>query len=303
LTVEIRQIRYFVEVATVGQFSKAASNLNMGQSTISEQIRALEHELGVELLARTSRSVLLTPAGEAFLNGAVRVLEDLSTLRDVVGEYSQGKRGHIRVGAIGPSLGTVVPLILREMKSRAPKVEVDVRTLSTERQIQQLLTGELEAGLVRGVKRRSGIRVEELVTEPLTAVLPLNHPLAKRTSLHLSELDGEAFVFWPRGANMNFYDQIIATCHQHGCAPGTFIASGDMQTQLAYISAGLGVSVQPYSFQKTGRSDVAFVPLDGAVKPVSLQIAWSPERETPTVRTFLDASRRVANFVRLGHPS
>lgn len=295
---EIRQIRYFVEVATVGQFSKAAANLGLGQSTISEQVRSLENELGVELLSRTSRSVLLTPAGEAFLNGATRVLGELDSLRGVVSEYGEGKRGLLRIGAVGPSLGTVVPQILRKMTAQAPSVEIDIKTMSTERQIQQIISGELDAGFVRGVKRRAGIKVEDLITEPLTAVLPLHHPLAKRDSIHLFELDGESFVFWPRGANMNFYDQIIATCHQHGCSPGTFVSSSDMQTQLAYISAGMGVSVQPFSFRTTGRSDVAYVPLNGAVKPVSLQIAWSPPNETPTLRMLLDVVRHVANSTR-----
>lgn len=296
---EIRQIRYFVEVANVGQFSLAATNLGVGQSTISEQIKALERTLGVELFSRTSRSVVLTSAGEAILPGAVRVLDDLGSLQEMAGEYGQGKRGTIRIGAIGPALGSLVPPFLRELAVQAPNVGVEVETASTEKQIQRVLNGELDAGFVRAVKRQTGIRVEDLLSEPLAAVLPAGHRLAQRESIRLAELDGEVFVFWPRGANTSFYDQVIATCHQHGCAPGRFVASGDMQTQLAYVSAGLGVSVMPNSTKQITRGDLVFVPLDGPVRPVALQVIWSPQHESPTLRRVLDVARRVSNFAQV----
>jgi len=296
---DIRRIRYFVEVANAGQFSSAASNLGIGQSTISEQIKALEQSLGVELFSRTSRSVILTEAGEEFLSGAVRVIDDIATLQETVSEYGQGTRGRIRVGAIGPALGALVPQFLRELAKQAPSVVVEIETMSTEKQLQRVASGELHAGFVRAVKRQSGIRVEELLSEPLAAVLPVSHPLAQRQSIRLAELNGEVFSFWPRGANTSFYDQVIATCHQHGCAPGRFIASGDMQTQLAYVSAGLAVSVMPNSTKQIARSDLVFVPLDGPIRPVSLQMIWSPQYESPTLRKVLDVARKVSNFAQI----
>ena len=296
---EFRHIRYFVEVANVGQFSLAAANLGISQSTISEQIKVLERALGVELFSRTSRSVVITAAGEEFLAGAVRILDDLASLQETISEYGQGTRGRIRIGAIGPALGSLAPPFLREMARQAPNIVVEIETMSTEKQLQRIAAGELHVGFVRAVKRQAGVRVEDLLTEPLAAVLPLGHPLAHRKSIRLAELDGEVFVFWPRAANTSFYDQVIATCHQQGCAPGRFLDSGDVHTQLAYISAGLGVSVMPNSTKHIARSDLVFVPLDGPIRPVSLQVIWSPEYVSPSLLKVLDVTRKVASFAQV----
>lgn len=291
-------MRYFVAVAEDQQFSKAAARLGVAQSTISEQVRVLEDSLGAELLLRSSRSLRLTPAGEAFLTGCRKVLADLDRLEDSVRKHAQGQLGQLRIGAVGPALHRALPLILRRLVRSAPELMVSIHTMSTENQINGLLSGDLDAGFVRGVARQKGLRVETLMDEELWAVLPSDHRLARSSGLSLQELNAEPFVFWPREANNNFYDQLIATCHQHDCVPSKLIEGSDMQTQMALIGAGLGVSVQPESFRDPSRDDVVFVPLMGAVRKVTLQLAWSPQFETPALRTLLDTARLTEPLLR-----
>lgn len=288
---ELRQMRYFVAVAEDQQFSKAARRLGVAQSTISEQIRLLEDSLGAELLLRSSRSLRLTPAGEALLTGCRKILAEVEQLDEVVRKYSQGQSGQLRIGAVGPALHRALPLILRRLVRSAPDLAVSIHTMSTQNQIRSLLAGDLDVGFVRGVTRQRGLRVETIMNEELWAVLPSDHRLARADALSLQELNGEPFVFWPRAANTTFYDQLIATCHQHDCVPSKLIEGSDMQTQMAFIGAGLGVSVQPESFRDSSRDDIVFVPLMGAVRSVALQLVWSPQFETPAVRTLLDAAR------------
>lgn len=289
--VQFRQMEYFVAVAEERQFSKAAVRLGVGQSTVSEQIRSLEKQLGAELFLRTSRSVTLTPAGVAFLAGCRKILAELGHLQQTVLAHARGELGRLRIGAVGPALTGVVPTVLRRLTKLSPGINVTLQTMGTERQVRALAQGDLEAGFVRAVSRRPGLRVETIADEPLWAVLPRAHPLAGDDSVDLADLSGETFVFWPRDANPAFYDQIIAACHQHDCIPGHLVEGTDMQTQLAFIGAGMGVSVQPASFRDAGRTDLVFVPLRGGVRTVALQLAWSPEFETPVVRTLLHAVR------------
>lgn len=284
-------MRYFVAVAEDQQFSKAAARLGIAQSTISEQIRLLEDSLGAELLLRSSRSLRLTPAGEAFLSGSRKILAEITQLDDVVRKHANGQAGQLQIGAVGPALHHAVPMILRRLLRTAPGLKVSIHTMSTQRQIQSLLAGDLDVGFVRAVTRQRGLRVETIMDEELCAVLPSDHRLAHSDALSLQELNGEPFVFWPRSANTNFYDQLIATFHQHDCVPSELIEGSDMQTQMAFIGAGLGVSVQPESFRDASRDDIVFVPLMGAVRKVALQLAWSPQFETPAVRALLDSAR------------
>ncbi|KXF48705.1 LysR family transcriptional regulator [Rhodococcus sp. SC4] len=288
---ELRQLRYFIAVAEDEQFSKAAARLGVAQSTISEQVRLLEKHLDAELFLRSSRSVRLTSAGEALLAGARTTIAELSRLEEVVRKHAMGQSGELRVGAVGPALHRAVPLILRRLIRASPDLAVSIHTLSTEAQVRKLVAGELDVGFVRGLVRRRGLRVETLMEESLWAVLPSDHRLAGAETLSLSDLNGEPFVFWPRGRNPSFYDQLISTCHQHDCVPSQMIEGSDMQTQMAFIGAGLGVSVQPESFRDRSRDDVVFVPLSEAVRKVALQLAWSPTFETPAVRTLLHNAR------------
>lgn len=288
---QFRQMEYFVAVAEERQFSKAAARLGVGQSTVSEQIRALEQSFGTELFLRTSRSVTLTPAGSAFLAGCIKVLSELEHIEQSVLGHARGELGQLRVGAVGPALTGAVPMVLRKLNELSPGLNVTLQTMATEKQIRALTQGDLEAGFVRAVSRRPGLKVETIINEPLWAVLPSTHRLAREETVDLADLGGETFVFWPREANAALYDQIIATCHQHDCSPGRMVEGTDMQTQLALIGAGMGVSVQPASFRDAGRSDLAFIPLRGGVRTVALQFAWSPTFETPVVRMLLHAMR------------
>lgn len=298
---ELRQLRYAVTLAEELHFGKAAARLAVSQPSISEQIRRLETDLGAELFSRTSRSVRLTPVGEAFVGDARRILAEVDRLRNTVVEYSQGQLGQLRIGSVGPALAGIAPMVVKEVLRVAPQLTVSLEALSTEKQIQAILHGDLDAGFMRVVSRRKGLRVEHLMDEPLIAVLPADHRLASSASIRLSDLNNEPFVVWPREFNPNFFDQSIATCHGHGCLPSKLIEGSDIQTQLACISAGLGVAVLPRSFRGSRRDGIAFVPLRGRVRPVPLHLVWSAAHETAAVRCLRDVAVRIRPKLELQH--
>jgi DNA-binding transcriptional LysR family regulator len=290
---EIRQIRYALAVAAELHFGAAANRLGVSQPAVSEQIRLLEADLGVQLFDRTSRSVQITPVGAVFLEDARRMLADIDRTRLRVAEHGRGERGRLRIGAVGPALTWTVPMVVKEVVRLAPQLDISLTAMSTESQIRAILDGDLDVGFIRVISRRKGLRVEHLLDEPLTAALPTEHRLATAASIKLSELNGEPFVVWPRTFNPSFFDEVIATCHRHGCLPSKLIEGSDMQTQLASISAGLGVSVLPRSFMGARRDQVAFVPLREKLRPVPLQLVWSAAHEEPAVRRLHEVATRL----------
>jgi len=186
----MRQLRSFLAVADELHFGRAAERLGIAQSAVSQQIRRLEDAAGAQL-TRTSRRVALTPAGQVLREGAERVVADLDRVLVRTRAAQAGEIGTIVLGAQGAALNKLVPSIIARLTQRAPGLRVDLRQLTSEEQAAGLLTGALDVGLVREVDPRPGLQLEVLLQEPVHAVLPATHPLAKRPTIGLSELADE----------------------------------------------------------------------------------------------------------------
>jgi DNA-binding transcriptional LysR family regulator len=289
---EFKQLRVFSAVAEDLHFGKAARHLGVSQSTVSDQVRALETHFGTELLSRTSRSVQLTAAGQALLDGSKRLLDELERVENQVSAVAAGRQGTLRIGAVGPAMNYLVPHLLKELRRQSPDLEITIASLSTAVQLRQLSQGQIDLGFVRSVQHVRGVRLEKVLEEPLTALLPTTHRHASAEFLEIQDLDGEDFVYWPRISNPDLYDVLIATCYRHGCSPRRITESQDMATQLALIASGLGVSVQPDSFRYAPRRDVVFVPLRGPLPKIALHMAWSPEGDSPAVKAAIAVARQ-----------
>ena len=146
---ELKQLRYFVAVAEEGHFGRAAEKLHRSQPPVSAQIGRLERELGAQLLARTTRSVELTPAGEVFLAKAKRVLAAAEDARISVGRAAQGLVGHLTIGFVSSAALSLLPLALRGFREAYPDVDLNLRELTSAEQRAALLEGDIDVGLVR----------------------------------------------------------------------------------------------------------------------------------------------------------
>lgn len=240
---ELRHLLYFVTVAEKASFSRAAEELHVAQPAISQQIRALESSLGVQLFDRMGKRVALTQAGEALLPRAHQILAAVEQARNEVGELGRLTRGTASLGA-PPTVSThVLPARLTRFKRLYPGLEVLLREAGTETLIQLVEAGDLDLAIA-GVERLSPVvEVVPFLEENYVLAVGAHHSLAKEKAVCLADLAGEAFILFPESYKLR--EVTLNACRKAGFEPKVALDGGGMQSALEFVAAGLGVALVP----------------------------------------------------------
>lgn len=294
MALELRPLRSFIVVATELHFSRAARRLHISQSALSQQIRALEDNLGAVLFSRTSRMVELTAAGEALLEAAPRVLFEADRATERVRQAVKGTAGVLVIGSVGTALASIAPRIMRTLRQDFPDLRLEVRQLDTAALLVALAGGRVDVALVREASPRPSLHIEQLVSEPLMVAMPEDHHLAARDQVRPEDLADEPFVLWPRPLGADFFDIITGYCREHGFSPRIVAEGADIETQLGLVASGMGVSLQPAFYANLRMVGVAFRPLLGSAPLIALQVAWRKGSSTGAIRRFVEAARAIA---------
>lgn len=289
---ELRHLRYFCAVAAQQGFSRAARTLNVSQSAISEQLSDLEREIGVALLVRGRQRIRLTPHGEIFLNEAKSVLAAANQAVETAQRSARGEIGTLNVGFLNGGTGPEVPNIIKDFRRRFPGVRVSISEMIPKEQAQALANGSLDVGFTRPLEPPFDqiLRSELLYRDPLIAVFPVDHPLA-RGPVDLRSLARERFVLVGRDASPALFDKIMSLCSQAEFFP-QIVATGVVWSNLMIlVQAGEGIAILPSNLQLRGSKDLAFCPLTNRGASFGIVIAWSPHREGPVQKAFLEMVR------------
>jgi DNA-binding transcriptional LysR family regulator len=292
---ELRHLRYFVAVAEELHFGRAAIRLRVSQPALSQQVKALEGDLGVELLVRTKRHVVLTDAGRAFLDEARRALAAAETATRVARRAARGDLGRLRVGYVDLAMWEVLPAILRAFCERHPEVDLTLTELHREPQRRALERGDLDVGCFT-LREGDGAFTGQLVaSDPLVAALPSGHPLARRPRVRLAALQRDPWVIFPRELRTQYTELVYATCAAAGFVPHVAQEASQLHTLSALVSAGVGVSLLPRAVARAARAGVAFRPLAGqeAAPRLALHLVWRTDDLSPAGAQFVSAARTV----------
>jgi DNA-binding transcriptional LysR family regulator len=244
--VTLQQLAYFVALVEVGSFTGAADALRVAQPTLSRQIRALEDELGSPLVQRTRHALTLTPAGDAVLPLARRMLADMESARTAVAELVGLRTGRVRVGAT-PSLCTgVIAEVLRTFHGHYPAVRLELTESGSQLLVSSLLRNEIDIALV--VVPPDGLDADLELTpvmrERLSVASPAaERPPAARGSMTVSELARRSLVVPRRGYDLR--EVTLAACAEAGVEPRFAVEGGEMDAILRLVEAGTGVAVVP----------------------------------------------------------
>lgn len=289
---ELRHLRYFTVVAETCHFGRAAELLHVAQPALSHTIRQLEDELGVTLLARTTRQVTVTPAGEFFLAEAQRVLAAVGNGVRGVQRIGEGKLGLVRVGFTGTAAFSHLPHLARALTQRVPQVELEVRAdLLTAEQCEHLRSGTLGIGVLRPPVTGADIDFRVIEVEPLILAVPADHRLAVEPVVAVADLRAEPFVTYT-GRNSVVHEAVRRSCRDAGFTPREQHEAPGTATLLALVAGGLGVGVVPASARSLPLAGVVFRDLAGAAT-VELALAWHRETRSPLVSTVLAALEDV----------
>ena len=290
---ELRHLRYFVAVAEELHFGRAAARLHIAQPPLSQQIRDLEHELGAALFTRTTRRVELTPAGRVLLAEARHVLEQTERTVRAVQRATRGEVGQLTIGFVPSADLDILPRVLSRWRMRFPHVEIELHAMLSGPQVEALRDGRIQVGFLRLPVDGGGLAIETIQRERLVVALPENHPLARRASVQLADLQHDGMIMFPRWMAPSYYDLLVSVCRHAGFTPRVLHETENMQTNLGLVAAGLGISLHPASIRNLQRAGVVYRALVPAL-PIEMAVAYARDDRSATLQAFLDVLSEVA---------
>jgi len=294
---ELRHLKYFVTVAEELHFGRAAERLGIAQPPLSQQIKALEEQIGVLLFLRTKRHVELTAAGTVFAHEARKILMEADRAVHVAQRAARGEIGQLEVGFVSGAVYGKVPSIFRLVRSRYPEISLVLKDLTTEEQVEAIRAHRLDIGLIRPpVAVSEPLVMQVIAREPLVAVLPRTHRLARRRRISPEALAGEPFIQVPRHVAPGFYDQFVSVCAQAGFLPQIVQEARTTQTIVSLVAVGMGVSIVPASLRSLQRTGVVYRLLEEPAPTTELAVLWRPDDENPALHRFLEIIREVAEI-------
>jgi DNA-binding transcriptional LysR family regulator len=288
---DLRQLRYFLAVAREGSLTRAAATIPVAQQSLSAQIRSLERQIGAPLFVRGSRGVELTDVGAVLLSEAKPLVARADRAFDRACRAAAGGLGSLRVGFLASVGNYVVPPVLRAFAAAHPEIALDTEDLPIAALVDGLRSGRLDAGLTRP-PLVDDLATEVVLSEPVAAVLPTGHRLAGTDELSLADLAGESWVLTPRSSWEPWHAKYDHDFAAAGYAPRVVQRGNTIQSLLALVAAGVGVTRLPLSACTLRDTGVAFVPLRGDFADVV--VAWVDDRPRAEVEAFRDVVRSVA---------
>ncbi len=283
----------FVAVAEERNFGRAATRLHMTQSPVSRQVRLLERDLGVVLFERTTRAVRLTPAGEALLAPARRVLAEADTARRAVQATSTEVVGRVSLGFAGATSYDLVPRLTRAVSSRLPGIQMTLACpVYSGDALDRVADRSLDLGVV-ALPVRTGLAARVVSVEELVVALPDIHPLAAEDSVALADLAHDAFVSFPASRGSAVQDAAARACVDAGFAPSVAQEAPDAYNLLTLVGAGVGVALVVGSARHIRTDHVVYRRLRDPVPPMLIALAWRADTPAPAVRAVLDVAAEV----------
>jgi DNA-binding transcriptional LysR family regulator len=286
---ELRHLRYFVAVAEELHFTRAAERLHIGQPPLSQQIQALEEEVGARLLERTRRWVRLTEAGKLFLADARRILALSEEAAQTARRADRGEVGELLIGFTSSTPFTALfSSVINTYRKQFPHVTLVLKEMSTMRQIEAIDERTLDLGFIRPPEAEipRSVSLTTLRHDPLTLVLPANHSLARKVTVSMKDLMEEQFVMFQRDVGTGLYPQFLRLCREAGFEPNITLEAREASTIIGLVAAGCGISILPESYKCIRIKGVRYRPISGASAVTKVILANRAGESTPLADSF-----------------
>jgi LysR family hydrogen peroxide-inducible transcriptional activator len=279
---EFHQLHYFVAVAEMGGFSKAAQRCNVAQPSLSQQIIKLEQELGEPLFERLGRVVRLTSAGHALLPRARHILAEMQSLKsNVIDEVDAGK-GRLAVGIIPTIAPFTLPKVLHMFQQSYPEAELKVVEHTTDKLLEALVTFDLDVCFASLPINHSLVETEVLFSESLLLAIPLDHPLAQADAPEVIRLRAVPFIALHEEHCLS--RQADAFCYEQHIDPVIVCRTVNLSTVQSCVAAGLGVALVPAMLGQTDRSgQCLYRPIADAEPQRTIVAAYHAHRSQSTL--------------------
>ena len=289
----LRDLRYLIALADHRHFGRAADACHVSQPTLSTQVRKLEDELGVALVERAPRQVMLTPAGKDIVERARRVLAEVEQMRETARRTADPEAGSMRLGLF-PTLGPyLLPHIVSDIRARFPRLELLLVEEKTELLLGLLREGRLDAAVLALPLHEDGLEVEFLFEEPFVVALPASHALAGNPELSLADISNEHLLLLEDGHCLR--DQALEVCQLAGAGEKDGFRATSLETLRQRVAAGVGITLLPMLAVKPPvpvSDSIRLVPFRAPAPSRRLAMVW---RRSSAMTPFL---RELAALLR-----
>ncbi|MEI4486893.1 LysR substrate-binding domain-containing protein [Frigidibacter sp. MR17.14] len=288
---ELRHIRYFLALAEAGNFTRAAEGLGIGQPPLSQQIRALEDEIGARLFHRVPHGAELTEAGRAFLAKVRDLPQQAGLAVEAARRADRGELGTLSLGFTGTAaLNPAVPRLIRTFRRARPEVTLRLTESNSLLLRRDLLAGKVDVAVLRpAADDPPEIRTRKLLDEPLLVALPRDHdPAPGASEIALAALAAMPLILTPRELGISLHDSALAACRAAGFEPRPGQIAPQIASILSLVSAEMGFALVPESMRQLAIETVVYKRLAGASVRVDLALATQRGPLSPVARAFLD---------------
>ncbi|MEU8123831.1 LysR substrate-binding domain-containing protein [Spirillospora sp. NPDC049024] len=300
---DLRHLRYFVAVAEELHFGRAAERLAMAQPPLSQAIRQLEADLGVELLHRTTRRVELTDAGRGYLVRARGILGEVDEAAREARRVAAGAVGHLAIGCVGSATYSLLPALSRGLSLELPGVDFSFRgEMLVPDQAAALRAGAIDLALLRPPIGDLSLTVLPLRRDRLVVAVPGDHRLAGLPQLGVADMAGADLIVHSADRRSVMYDVVLGLFREAGVEPRIRHEVGETSTLVTLVAGGLGMAVVPEPVTALALEGVVFRPLVRPAMSVDLAVAYRTDRTEPHLVRTVSVIRRIVQEARDGAP-
>lgn len=280
---ELRHLRYFVALAEELNFSRAAERLHITQPPLSRQIKHLEEQIGVKLFMRTKQQVTLTDAGKVFLQKAYHIIDQIEQASISARLSSTGIEGGIHLGFNG-IVQDLIPM-LKIYRSRFPEVSIFLHQLNSAAQVEALHDKIIDIGVISIPINHHKIATLPLSPLQFRLIMPESHPLADAPTIYMRDLAEETFIITPKSIGQLYYETFMSAFHHVDYTPQMTIQANDLQSVIALVAGGMGISLIPSPSQHIqGVIAREVTDINLTLKPT---VVWRKDNHSEILQKFL----------------
>ncbi len=290
---DLTRLRYFQAVAEELHFSRAAERLHMAQPPLSRQIRVLEQEMGVRLFDRNTRRVTLSEAGRFIYPDVCRLLTDAATIERRLRDFRTGEGGMLRLGFVDSSSYEMMPRFLRLHRSRWPKVEYELSSMSSDEQRTALIDGRIDLGIVRVGGTDAAVNATTLLEEPLVLAVGAGHRLFDQERTTLETVLDEPFVGFDRRTSPSLHARLRDLMAERGIDYDPVIEATEYTTILGLVASGQGVAIVPSSVRSFRPVNLRYLELDDDDALSAVLLLSRTDERSPLVLRAIDVAAEM----------
>jgi DNA-binding transcriptional LysR family regulator len=294
--IELRDLERFLAIVRHRNFGRAAESLGISQPPLSRQIANLEKALGVTLFSRQHRQIELTFAGEVFAREARALLAQARLSEMVTRDAARRSGGRLRIGYPSSARFRLLPAVLRELLASHQEAFVTLAEPSPSQHIERLHAGTLDVAIVRGPHHVDSLRVEVLRSDPLVAVLPDSHPLARKAAVDVRDFEGLPTLEIARHDGLGYHELIRGFYARAGFVPRVVAETESVETLVAGVASGIGVGILHDLSRDLTIAGAVYRPLRPDAPSVQLAAMWRQRDPNPLVEAFIGCLRAATAY-------